>query len=508
MAYHSIKTKIIQAKQMKKALQPKQLIPIETEEIANPDIVPDEDVADFDDWQLTSEEIRAGLEIRNQKLQDHLDKYENPFPIHVFPKKIQAYILDLEKCINAPIEYTATGILTVVAGAIGNKFHAQLKAGLTTSPMLYAVLIGHTGINKSTPLNEVLTPLYIMEKSYAKNYDMELRNYRLLNDENKKGIAPPVERRCMVNDITMEALLDILISNDVTVFYDEFKGFLNSMNKYRSGDDMEKWLSIWSGSQIRADRKGKRGAVISAPFANCIGTIQPDVLLNFLNQNNTNNGYNERLLYVTTNQPPNGEWTEFNRNEGLKNEYIKTVLNIFEVPSKLSSDGELEPNMVIFDSTAFQTVMDWQHKNTKLCNSTSDNQLKGVYKKLEIYVIRFSLIMAIMDYAATVPALLRKDDIQLKITQKHTKAAICIAEYFRNSAKNIYALKPKEMTTKNLDKRFLAFFENLSTTFTTERALEIGKELKLAERTVYYYLREKYFRKIKRGYFEKTYELK
>ncbi len=82
--------------------------------------------------------------------------------------------------------------------------------------------------------------------------------------------------------------MEILAKNPLglTLYYDEFMGFLKSMDKYRSGDDVQKWLSIWSGKMIRVDRKKQDSTLVTMPFMNNVGTIQTDVLIKFIHSFN------------------------------------------------------------------------------------------------------------------------------------------------------------------------------------------------------------------------------
>ncbi|MEO8770862.1 MAG: hypothetical protein ABI402_12270, partial [Ferruginibacter sp.] len=142
MAYHrpSIEHKIKEASQIKKGLAAKTLVPkLKDEPLADPQVIqipvewddPEYTLNTYKDLDANDKYFQRKSEEENNKLQDHIEKYQNPFPIEVFPTSIQAYIKDLEQCTNAAVEYTSAGILTVIAGAIGNKFHVQLKSGMT-----------------------------------------------------------------------------------------------------------------------------------------------------------------------------------------------------------------------------------------------------------------------------------------------------------------------------------------------------------------------------------------
>lgn len=478
----------------------KKLTPLEDDgdALADPDAIPEfekfrQEILASDDFSFKE----AAEIIRNKEnsyYQEHLDQYSNSFPLEVFPKKIKAYIENCAESLSASKEYIAAGVLCAAAGAIGNKFQLSLKEGLPNSACLYMVIVGPTGTNKSLPLETALQPLFAIEEELAEVFNNKRENL-------KQG---ETEKRCIVNDCTMEAIVEILETNAITVYHDEFAGFLKSFNRYRAGDDMEKWLSIWSNAHLRSDRKNNKGKLIKRPFANCVGTIQQDVLINFLAQNDSNNGFNERLLFVTTDQHASPKWNNNEINPDLKEHYTKVIKAIFNNEPSIDTLNK-EPHNLKYSASALEHLMDWQHDNARKMDELGNNQLVGVCKKLEIYAIRFSLILAILEYAERAPKLLKQ--CKISVTDKHVKAAIAVTEYFRASAKRILSFKPDTKNTQNLNPRQASFFESLPEQFSCKTALEIGKEQGLSVRTVRNYLDRQYFKKIRHGIYKKKFKM-
>ena len=90
--------------------------------------------------------------------------------------------------------------------------------------------------------------------------------------------------------------------------------------------------------------------------------------------------------------------------------------------------GELVPTQLPFNTEARTLLYHWQHKNTDLCNSEMDEVLVGVYSKLDIYVIRFSLILQLSRWACD-------ESDKKEIDSTSVEGAISIVEYFRITAK-------------------------------------------------------------------------
>ena len=108
----------------------------------------------------------------------------------------------------------------------------------------------------------------------------------------------PFKKKNIVDDITMEALIDLHenVPHGIGIFKDELAGWLKDMNKYRSGSDLEAWLSSWSGSSININRMTRPGSFVEKPFMPVIGGIQPGILNTLYSEDKKDNGFMDRML--------------------------------------------------------------------------------------------------------------------------------------------------------------------------------------------------------------------
>jgi hypothetical protein len=437
----------------------------------------------------------------NKMLENDLKQYLKPFPFDIFPEPFQEYIKDLEITLNYPGEYTAAGILVCVAGAIGKKFNSVFKGGFEVFPNLFVVLVGRSGISKSSPLQKALQPLFELEEKYSDEYFMSKN--QLQNTADRVELK---RKRCITQDITLEALIEMLEENSITLYSDEIMAFFNSMNKYRKGGDLQQYLSLWSAKFSSKDRKGRIGKIIRNPIFNCAGTIQTDVLYKFLTENNSNNGFIERILYATINRKLSQKWNTLESNKSLQVEYTKIINRIIESKTEIDEKEEIIPRQLEFDQAATDFLINWQNNNSSHSENTSNNQLVQLNSKLEIYVLRFSLIISVLDYAHSRKKLLENTKAKLIINEDHARKAIALVEYFRDNAKNIFSLIQEPVHLKKLTKKLNNFHELLPTEFSTKKALEVGKDLGISERNVYYYLKSDYFKQKRQGYYKKRYK--
>jgi hypothetical protein len=492
----------------KEASREKHLSPYEDDDNDEPYLEEDKVYDEFwEDFSKNGDDSEDLEDMQLKKMEQHLEKYANPFPIDVFPEPIKRHILDLAESLNFPQEFYAASILSTTAGAIRNNFHLLFKEGVPSIAVLYLLIVGKAGLNKSTPLARALQPLSNKEFEYDLQHKQQLASYRKNKNDGNRDAESSITQRCLINDATMEATLDILSTNQLglTLYNDEYMGFLNSMNKYRSGDDVQKWLSIWSNKPMRIDRKKQESVLISMPFVNSVGTIQTDVLIKFIHSFKDNNGFIDRLLYATASAEVYNSWNDKKPNIKLEEEYHKLIKKITDVKTCYDNNGNVSPKMFRMSTDAFAKIVDWQNENTRICSSTSNPQIVGIYKKLEVYALRFTLIMAVLDYAHKCPTILDNERKKLIATVKHVDAAIKITEYFRNSAKSIIRLVSQKITTVHYNDSFTQFFDALPARFTTRDAILVGNKNGLSERTIFNYLKFDLIIPVGRGKYQKRY---
>ena len=136
------------------------------------------------------------------------------------------------------------------------------------------------------------------------------------------------------------------------------------------------------------------------------------------------------LLFVF---PPNLKkeyWNELELPIHIAPLWDSIVRKLTDIQSVSDENGELVPTKLPFSQKARKLLYCWQHKNTDLCNSEMDEVLVGVYSKLDIYIIRFSLILQLSRWACG-------ESSKEEIDCTSVEGAISIAEYFRTTAQRV-----------------------------------------------------------------------
>lgn len=331
------------------------------------------------------------------------------FPIGVFPSNIQSYILQCNKTLNSSIDYMGCSFLWMSSVIIGNSLQVQVKNGWLETTTLWMAIVGKAGLGKTPSISNIIFPLMKANnnevKKYIKQNDKYLY-YNTLDKEERKlteEIKKPVKTQFIVNDITLEALVDLHEESDnaVGVFKDELAGWFKDMNKYRAGSDLEFWLSSWSGKSVSLNRKSSKSAFVEKPLIPVLGGIQPSIFSIFYTEENKDNGFIDRMLLSY----PELDIETYNDNE-MSNEilewYNASIINFYESIKiqliKRNIEHDIEPQVVYFSEEAKKEWIRIFNDITTVQNSNDENEyMKSMLPKQKSYIPRFALILNTID---------------------------------------------------------------------------------------------------------------
>ena len=235
---------------------------------------------------------------------------ETDFPIECFPPMIQDIVIGLRESMGFPIDYTALAMLAAVSTAIGSSTRIKNFDNWMEPCILFAVIVGEPGTNKSHPLSAILKPLLDIDKSEYESYKVKYADYerRLQMQQGKKNegeedddLQKPIRRQLIVDDVTIEALMQVMDENPrgVCLYNDEFSSFLDNMDRYTHGSSEQAYLSMFNGKSISKNRKGEKLSLrINDPFITITGTIQLGIITDQMEGRRKKNGFFERLIFA------------------------------------------------------------------------------------------------------------------------------------------------------------------------------------------------------------------
>ena len=362
-------------------------------------------------------------------------------------------------------------------------------------------MVGRAGLGKTPSISNVIFPLMKANNNEVKKYikqNDKYQYYHSLSPDEKKlteEIKKPIKNQFIVNDITLEALVDLHEESDnaVGVFKDELAGWFKDMNKYRAGSDLEFWLSSWSGKSVSLNRKTSKSAFVEKPLIPVLGGIQPSIFSIFYTEENKDNGFIDRMLLSY----PELEIENYNENEinpDVLEWYSSCIINFYESVKtqlvKRNNEDDIEPQTCVLSEEAKIEWMRIFNEITNVQNSDDENEyMKSMLPKQKSYIPRFALILNTIDCFF--------DDKQnlFEISKESMLKAEKLSKYFIAMAKkikidNVEKADVKTVLIENKNKSMKEKFELIYKQNPNFSKKEISEMLGVSRQTIYNLIKE------------------
>jgi len=429
---------------------------------------------------------------------EEVELSQDDFPLDIFPNFFSHYITQCNSKLNASIDFMGVATLWMISVLVGNTFNVKVKNGWIDRAILWVSVIGNAGVGKTPDLKLVLKPLMNLNsqeiKRYLKEYG-EFKTYDNMSKEDKDinaTVEKPTKRQMIVDDITMEALVEQHSSNpkSIGVFKDELAGWFKDMNKYRDGSDKERYLSAWSGDSIVLNRKTTEDAYVEHPFIPILGGIQPSIFKEFQTEENQSNGFMDRMLFCNPNKV-----AQYPTDEELDQELIENYRDsIFKIKDHVDNhftqelDGVIEPYVLELTKDAKKEYKKQHCELIDLMNSDNEvHYYQGMYAKQITYIPRFALLIEFLDCIV--------DDVAPKeISKESILKAGRLSKYFINMAKinkseNIKKGKIQDVIDKMKGKPQKDIAKKIIEAFPSTSKKAIAEAMEVSTRMVYKYLK-------------------
>ncbi len=240
-----------------------------------------------------------------------------PFDYDLLPRAFQPWIRDISERMQCPPDYPAVSAMVGISALVGRQVTIRPKKhdNWHVVPNTFGAIVGPPGVLKSPSLKEPMAAIYRFQSKAMEDHEsasekfnaaeivyqerVKLERLKVKDDlssdrpNNAQGNAekliedqpkPPVCKRYIVNDTTVERLQEILSENPngVLQFRDELTGFLKQMHKPGHETDRAFYLEAWNGDgSFTSDRIGRGMTHIESACLSIIGSIQPGPLQHF-----------------------------------------------------------------------------------------------------------------------------------------------------------------------------------------------------------------------------------
>src|SRR5712692_8177369 len=234
----------------------------------------------------------------------------------LLPRALAPWVADVADRVQCPPDFVAVGVFVAAAAVIGRQIAIRPKRqdDWAVVPNLWGLAVGPPGIMKSPALAEALRPLHRLvtdaqaqyeeqmlahhfrvAEQKARRHDLARRLRAAVEDEvpteelrqqfEAMRYTPPVAKRYLVNDTTVEKLGELLNHhpNGLLLFRDELSGWLHTMDRPGHENDRAFYCEAWNGtSAYTYDRIGRGTLHIRAACLSVLGGIQPGPLERYL----------------------------------------------------------------------------------------------------------------------------------------------------------------------------------------------------------------------------------
>jgi|GEM_PF-1197357 len=460
------------------------------------------------------------------------------FPLNCFPPELREIIEHYHHYRSFPLDFFAVSILTAAGSAMGNSYVLETPDGYTNRANLYAMIVAQPGINKSHPLDVAYKPILVKQTQMFQQFRAQQVQDKIYRSEQKalaKEAASAAKKSAKCNEnadkmqpsnttqstdleiisiesannaenagvkfikpimqgTTTEALIDQLSNNPhgVTILYDELAGFINSLDKYRKGDDVQLYLSLFQGSHISRDTLTHGTTEIPSPFVSIIGTIQPAELENSFT-GKIDNGFFDRFLicYLSNVQKPHPQRQDVN--PVIVSKYYTMINNLMELYYN-------DTIVIGYSDDGYDVIYKWVCASIDRENDplTSDTE-RGIRAKMIIYVHRFALILQMLKYGLTKNYLDKKE-----VSLEACVGATSLADYFLHMAEKTRIRNYGEIVSGQLKR----VYDSIVTEdpFTTTEFLVMCQQFEIKKRTASELLKRnvgKLWVKLKHGTYSK-----
>lgn len=371
-----------------------------------------------------------------------VNKTDLVFPIDIFPKEIQNYMLECNAKLDSSVDYMGCSMLWLISVCVGNSINVEVKKGWIENLTVWISLVGKAGLGKTPSITNIINPLVKINQKEIKNFikDREkFEHYASLGKKEKEEypeVKEPRKSQFIANDITLEALVDLHQESDnsVGVFKDELAGWLKDMNKYRDGSDLEFWLSTWSGKSVNLNRLTRKGSFVEKPMIPVLGGIQPSIFNFFYTEENKDNGFMDRMLLSFPDLRVEN-YNEAEIDENMLIWYKESIIMFYDnLKATISRNEEGE---IIQDTAKFspESKIEWKrifNEMTSIQNDEEENEyLKSMFPKQKSYIPRFACLIHVFNNFFN-----DKDELLL-ISKESVLKAEKLSKYFVATAKKI-----------------------------------------------------------------------
>lgn len=386
--------------------------------------------------------------VSNDRVFQDLAELPDPeeFPLSAVPLTVRQFVREAAASVGCPVDYMGISALAALSAAIGDTRRIVLKKDWTEGAAIFGMIVGGPASKKTPAMNLALRPVrerqMTLKTEYERQkeeYESALRDYEKAKKDGPSELRKPEKPtlvRTYADDTTVERLADILNENrrGLLIIKDELSGWLGAMNQYKQGGkgaDRQFWLSVHTNQPVSVDRKSSdEPVIVGRPFVSVIGGIQPEVLPDF--GKDRGDGLIDRFIPVYP-KPRVGRWTDDEISDHVREEYANTLSNLYKLRHANDEEDPFPSRVGMTSEAKALFVAEYNKLHDELESPGFPQRLRPAWGKLEAYLARFALILAITRLAEV-----ENPSRAETVTREDMAGAAKLLAYFKNHVRRVY----------------------------------------------------------------------
>ena len=326
------------------------------------------------------------------------------YPLHCFPDRVRSFFEAVASSMQVDVSAVGTLALPIMAGCIGNAARVRIKPGWSEPSVLWSCCVMSSGQRKTPVVNAVTKPLHTWQQQQFDDFELQLHQYRTAyehyelkmkewrknpEDDPPSPPVPPVCRRIVTNDTTIEGLARLLVENarGMIIVRDELAGLFSSLNQYKTtGDDESKLLELYGASPLIIDRRSSSPLRVPQAACSICGGIQPAILARILSPERFENGMAARLLYAMPQEQPRS-WTDTGIHQFNLAAWEEIIFKLLGIPLYVPQ------KLIPLSRGALAVFSDFVNRIGTMIGNVEDERIKSTLSKIEGAAARMSLTL-------------------------------------------------------------------------------------------------------------------
>lgn len=372
------------------------------------------------------------------------------------PEALREGCIDIAERLSCPLDYVAIPAIVGAGTALGNTvgiLPKEFDDSWVVHAGFWGGIVGSPGSMKTPALIASLKPLHHLEEMAAQQYKLDYVQYKSDKAAFDKAMADlksgkstaypaeptkPVKTRYIVNDVTYQALGEILAENPrgILALADELSGLLQSLDTPGQEAARGFYLSGWGGQGTYTFDRITRDSITLTRYQLAVfGGFQPDRIKAYVRQSQSGSSKNDGLLQrfqLLVWPDLSGEFSLIDRpaNKQALTRMFQAItslqqLNATRIAGAVMNNSGVQ--LMHFDKDAQELFNNWYQDNEKMLRtgslSPSEHSHFAKYRSL---VPGLALLFHLLNGHQ---GLVRKDSLQ---------TALQFARYLKSHAKRTY----------------------------------------------------------------------